>query len=372
MNVCYLGPVKDYSGYGEANRHAVAALHAAEVNVQVDLVSYTIDTADFGNLGRLMNDLVENKVKYKIKILHVTPDQYERLMEKGKYHIGHFFWETDKVPVEFAKGLNMVDEVWTGSEANKAAMEKGGVVTPVKIYPQAVETDRDWPDKYKVPEIPDSNFIFYSIFEWTDRKNPQALLEAYWREFQGQDNVALLIKTYFGNFTLQNKQKIRHAINAMKTRMAMKKFPPVYLYMDLMDRSQVMRVHKTGHCYVSAHRGEGWGLPQVEAMLAENPVITTGYAGVNEYLNNDVARVIPYKMKQLFGMEHSNKWYTPEQQWADIDQAELRKAMRWAFKNQGEAKELGKAGKQFVVDKFNLKAVGDLMADRLKEIEASL
>ncbi len=368
MNVCYLGPVKDYSGYGEANRHAVAALNAAGVNVQVQQVSYTIDTADFGDIGMLMSELVDNKVDYKIKIMHITPDQYELYLEKGKYHIGHFFWETDKVPKEFADGLNKMDEVWTGSQANKAAIEKGGVTVPVYVFPQATETNRQWPDKYKIPEIPESAYIFYSIFEWTDRKNPQALLEAYWREFAGEPNVALLIKTYFGNFTMQNKQKIRHQINALKSRMGMKKFPPVYLYMDLMDRNQIMRIHKTGHCYVSAHRGEGWGIPQVEAMLAANPIITTGYAGVNEYLNDNVARVIPYKMVPLTGMEHSSKWYSPDQHWADIDKKELQADMRWAFANQAEAKQLGKAGQKFVLDNFNLKAVGDLMAGRLKEI----
>lgn len=371
MKICYLGPVKDYSGYGEANRHAVAALYEAGVQVNVELVSYTIDTADFGEIGRLMNELVDTKFKdYQIKILHITPDQYHLHMEKGKYHIGHFFWETSKVPVEFAKGLELMDEIWTGSEANKSAIENSGVKTPVHIFPQANETDRVWPDPYKVPEISEHDYVFYSVFEWTDRKNPQALLEAYWREFQNGEPVALLLKTYFSNFTLQNKQKITHAINAMKARMGLKNFPPVYLYMDLMDRNQIMRFHKTGDCFISAHRGEGWGIPQVEAMLAGKPVITTGYGGVNEYFTDGLnAKVLPFKMVPLFGMEHSSKWYTNEQQWADVDKSELQKAMREAFTNQGDYKAMADKGKKFVEKSFNLKVVGELMAHRLKEIE---
>lgn len=370
MNISYLGPVRDYSGYGEANRHAVAALHEAGVNVDIDLVSYTIDTADFGDIGLLMTQLIENKAPYKIKILHITPDQYQYHLEKGKYHIGHFFWETDRIPKEFAEGLELVDEIWTGSEANKQAIINGGVKTPIYIFPQATQTDRKWPKKYKVPDIKEGAFVFYSIFEWTDRKNPQALIEAYWREFNETDNTALLIKTYFGNFTLMNKQKIRHQINALKRNMGLKKFPPIYLYMELMDRHQIMRFHKTGDCFVSSHRGEGWGLPQVEAMLAGNPVITTGYGGVNEYFKDgENAIVLPYKMKPLIGMEHSSRWYNSHQNWADIEIKDLRQAMRNIYSDSKLRDKLSKNGKDFVLKQFNLARVGLEMRKRLEAIE---
>lgn len=42
----------DYSGYGEANRHFVAALKAAGVDVHGELVAYSKERADYGTLYR--------------------------------------------------------------------------------------------------------------------------------------------------------------------------------------------------------------------------------------------------------------------------------------------------------------------------------
>ncbi len=372
MNVAYLGPLKDYSGYGEANRHAVAALNAAGVTVMAQMVAYTPEASDFGKLGQLVDDLCKNTDDYKIKILHTTPDQYAKYMERGKFHIGHFFWETDRVPDQFAQGLKLMDEIWTGSKANEEAIRAAGVKTPIKIFPQATETNRNWPDKYGIDGF--DGYLFYSIFEWIERKNPEALLAAYFEEFQNGENVGLLIKTYFGNFTMARKKHIRSAVENLKRRMQLKNYPPLFLYLDLMDRHQVMRVHQTGDCFVSAHRGEGWGVPQVEAMLAGKPVISTGYGGVHEYLSPDSdAILLPYEMEAVRGMNHSSFWYTADQNWAKVDHQALREALRWAYKHRNtKAPLMGRTGRETATELFNFDVVGKAMADRLAEIEAKL
>lgn len=365
MKVSYIGPLKDYSGYGEANRHTVAALMAAGVEVVGDLVKYTQEQSDFGAIGDLMNRALETKGDYKIRILHVTPDEYSRLIVPGKYHIGQFYWETDRIPPDFVKGLELVDEIWTGSEANKEAMINSGVRKPIYIFPQAVEVNRDWPEPYVIEDF--DGFVFYSIFEWIDRKNPMALLRAFYEEFKHDENVALVIKTYHRNFTLQSKRKIRAEVEALKSSMGLKNYPPVYLYLDLMDRRQIMRLHKTGDCFVSAHRGEGWGLPQMEAMLAGNPVISTNYGGLHEWIDG-YASLIPYDMVPVRGMGHSDKWYTPDQKWAEVNIEALKFAMRLRYDTRDQPSDYS----DYITEKFNFDVVGEAMHKRLVEIEEGI
>jgi glycosyltransferase involved in cell wall biosynthesis len=375
VNVCYLGPHRDYSGYGEANRHAIAALDAAGVNVVARLVRYSIESSDFGTLGVVTSRLLENQADYKIRILHVTPDQYRKHMEPGKYHIGHFFWETDRVPEAFMRGINLMDEIWTGSEANADAMRRSGLKDSVDVFicPQAIETDREFPAGYEIPGFPDNGFMFYSIFEWIDRKNPEALLNAYWKEFQANEPVGLLIKTYFKNFALQNKNHIRREIELFKRRANLPAYPPVYLYLDLMDRRHVSRIHKTGDCFVSAHRGEGWGVPQVEAALAGRPVISTGYGGCHEYFQDaQSAMLVNYTMEPVNGMAHSSQWYGSDQKWAEINGDQLQAAMRVMYNRGHYYDKIASAGQDLVLKQFNLKTVGQLMAKRLAEIEGGL
>lgn len=371
MNVAYLGPILDYSGYGEANRHAIAALHAAGVNVCAKKVSYAVEKSDFGAIGLLMEKLIDNRADYKIKILHTTPDEYRHFIEPGKYHIGHFFWETDRVPEDFAKGLQTMDEIWTGSEANKAAMVKAGVDRPIYIYPQAIEVEREDFAPYEIIDF--DGYLFYSIFEWIDRKNPRELIKAYYEAFPAGENVGLMLKTYFRNFTLQNKRMIQNQINEIRIELGHTEYPPLFMYFELMDRYQIMRLHATGDCFVSAHRGEGWGIPQVEAALAGKPVVSTNYGGAHEYFKDgETAKLLPFKMKPLRGMEHSSRWYSSEQNWADVDHEALVKAFRWAYENPKKAKAMGKKGQSYVKENFNFEHVGELMSNRLTEIEKGL
>lgn len=366
MQIKYAAPYLDYSGYGHTSRQHIAAFEAAGIKVNGELLSYSSEKADYGKLTGLMHDITNRGGDYNIKVLHATPDEYKRLAEKGKYNIGFCYWETDRIPESFADGLQYVDEIWTASQANVDAIKNAGVKKPIYIFPQPQEVDIEWPDKYEIPAF--EGYLFYSIFEWTDRKNPEVLIRAFLEEFDEKRGVGLLIKTYFRNFSYVNKKMIRSKIELIKSSMALKNPPPIFLYLDLMDNHQILRFHKTGNCFVSPNRGEGWGIPQVEAVLAGNKVITTGYGGVAEYLENTNANILPYKMKKLQGMTHS-RFYEQNQNWADVSQKDVQSAMREAYNNRDQADENTALS---VVQEFNFTNVGDSMANRLKKIEAKL
>lgn len=362
MVIKYAAPFLDYSGYGETSRQHIAAFKAADVKVLGELLSYSSESADYSSLGPLMAEVRKNTGSYNIKVLHTTPDEFFRYIEPGKYHIGFCYWETDRIPQAFVDGLGLVDEIWTASEANKSAIRAAGVKAPIYIFPQPLETKREWPKPYVIPGF--EGYLFYSIFEWTDRKNPEALIRAYLQEFKHQENTGLLLKTYFRNFSYSNKKMIRNKIGMIRAELGVTpEQAPIYLYLDLMDRQQVMRLHVTGDCFISTHRGEGWGLPQVEASLAGKPIISTGYGGCHEYFTDKDAYLIPYTMTPLKGMEHNQRFYNNSQQWADVDIKQVQKLMRKVY----ETKKPYTA-KNIVVDKFNLKTVGNMMTDRLREI----
>lgn len=371
MKIKYAGPAKDYSGYGEANRHDIAALVDAGHVLTTQIPIYTLELSDYGKLGELASSLENVEIGYRIKILHTTPNVYKQFYEPGKYHIGRVFWETDKVPLDFAINIEQfLDEVWTGSEHNKKALIAAGVTKPIFIIPEAIDTETEDFAPYKVDN--QSDFKFYSIFEWTERKNPTALLEAYFKEFQNDANVSLTIKTYVDNFTPEKNAEIRQYIKKIKARLNLQSYPPLYMTTRLMDRRQVYRFHATFDCFVSAHRGEGWGIPQMEAMLMGKPIISTNCGGIHEYLTDKKdALLVSHKPSQV-NNTRNQQWYTPDQNWASVNVDELRKKMRWVYQNQHDAKMLGLEGKKTVENKFSLHEVGRLMTLRLKEISVEM
>ena len=367
MNVRYTGPALDYSGYGEANRHDIAALISAGVGVTVELTRHTLELADFGELGQLVQEHNYKPMDYSVKILHTTPNIYGQFIEAGKYHIGRVFWETDRLPRDFALGAQACDEIWTGSEFNAQAIRNAGVTKPIYIIPEAIKTDIGELVPFIAENKNKETYNFYSIFEWTERKNPEALLEAYWREFENVDNVSLTIKTYLDNFSTSKKQEINERITGIKKRLNLKRYAPLYLYRNLMDRNQIYRFHKTYDCFVSAHRGEGWGIPQMEAMLVGNTMISTACGGIHEHMKPDEAYLVSYELEPLRNNNRNTQWYTPDQKWAKIDGDSLRRAMRSAYNNRLSS-TMGEKAKKAVEERFSIEAVGKIMAERLSQI----
>jgi glycosyltransferase involved in cell wall biosynthesis len=367
MNIKYCGPALDYSGYGEANRHDIAALVSAGVEVSVELTRHSLEISEFGRLGQLVQSRANIPLKYDIKILHTTPNIYNRFIEPGKYHIGRIIWETSKLPPDFVEGAKMMDEIWTASKYTAQAIKNSGINKPVYIIPEAIDTD--------IPLIQPlefegkSGYYFYSVFEFTERKNPSTLLRAFWEEFESTEGVSLVIKTHIDNFTPDKRRELRSAIATIKNRIKLKRYAPVYIFNTLMTRKQVYRFHQTFDCFVSPHRGEGWGVPQMEAMLLGKPIISTDCGGIHESLtNNEDAFLIPYKLIPLVANSRNQQWYLPDQMWADVDMVELKKAMRFVFENKLRGKEVGTNGKIKVLQKFSLGEVGRIMRERLENI----
>lgn len=361
---------RDYSGYGEASRHDVGALVSAGVQVTTQIQSYVLERTDFGKLGALAESLENKPLGYKIKILHTTPNVYTQFMEPDMYHVARAFWETDKVPEDFAKNIQLCDEVWTGSEYNAQAMRNAGVTKPIYIIPEAIDTDAPEVDPYIIAE--NTAYKFYSIFEWTERKNPIALLTAYWQEFGPDDDVMLVLKTYIDNFQREKRAEIDTQVRRIKKQLNLKYYAPLYMFRNMLDRRQVYRFHKTFDCFVSAHRGEGWGVPQMEAGLLSKPIISTNCGGIHEYMTHkENALLVPYT-KSKVDNSRNKQWYAPDQNWASVDITELQKNMRYAYRYQKATQKMGIKCGQLVQDRFSLKAVGQIMLDRLTTIQKLL
>jgi hypothetical protein len=78
------------------------------------------------------------------------------------------------LPQDFAEPCKDLDEIWTGSQFNADAIRRAGVDVPIYVIPEAIDIEVGEVKPYKI-EVP--GFKFYSIFEWTERKNPRELLE---------------------------------------------------------------------------------------------------------------------------------------------------------------------------------------------------
>lgn len=365
--VKYCGTFHDYSGYGDANRMFINSLYIAGVDITTELVTQTPQTTDFGNLGKICDMFLDADTPYKVKIIHLTPDLYPKYLENNKYNIGHLFWETDKLPEEWIKPCNLMDEIWTASEPMERMLKESGVKVPTFSFPEPIYTQvinkkiTPFETQFK------KDFTFYSIFQWIDRKNPRGLLKAYWKAFENNDEVTLLLRTYRINHTDDEYAIIKSEINTWKSELRQKKYPKIFLVKKLLTFDEMAKLHAMGDCYVNASSGEGWCRPMQEAMLYGKPVISTNNGGITDYLTTYYYYEVPSEVQGVIQRPWI-PWYTPDQNWKVVNETKLAEMMRTVYDNYDEARLVGRRGQDFVIDNFSLQIVGAKMKSRLEEI----
>jgi glycosyltransferase involved in cell wall biosynthesis len=365
----YIGPIFDASGYGQAARGYVLALHRLGIPITLKPISFEKDLPDLGQNGLILRRLINKKIDYNIVILHSTPEHWANLREPTKFNVGYCVWETDKLHPDWIVHINdNVEACMVSCEWSAEVYKKSGITVPVFSVPHGIDIEefKDI-DPYDIKGVKPTAYKFYSIFQFIERKHPTALLKSYWNAFQKNEDVALILKTYRYGFSDQEKNLIRETIRRLKAVMPMDNYPPLYLIGNMLSREQVLGLHRSGDCCISLDRGEGFGLVPFEAGACGNPIIVTGLAGVTEYAKPEHSYLVNYTMTPVFGMPQS-PWYRGEQMWAEPDLQNAVQIMRHVYENQTEAANKGRMLKEYISNNLSWDKMGMRMTEVIKSL----
>ncbi|MCK5019852.1 MAG: hypothetical protein KAS32_22525, partial [Candidatus Peribacteraceae bacterium] len=227
----YVGPVLDFSGYGEAARNYVLSLSARGIPITVTPRNFDPNPPPIADKSKRekLDSLIGKNIQYDVVIIHLTPDLYPRYIEKGKYNIGFAAWETSLLHPKWVQTIDSVDEMWVPCSWNVKAFKDSGVKVPVFKIPHGIDPntfDSLGDKEFTIKDISPSTYKFYSIFQWMYRKNPEGLLRAYFNAFDKTDDVVLILKTYRMGMS-RDKAFIRDQIIDIKRDMGIGGYPKV-------------------------------------------------------------------------------------------------------------------------------------------------
>ena len=368
--VKYIGPVFDGSGYAEAARNYVLAIHKKGYPIQLAPITFEKTRPELGEEGEILRSLVNAPVDYDKVIVHSTPDLWHHWTkrEQNKYIIGYTVWETSNLHPIWTDACNKVREVWVPCDWNMKVFADSGVKSPLYKIPHAI----DVPDPNAIPDfnlegIGPNDYIFYSVFQWQERKNPYGLLSAYTAAFTGVDDVVLVLKTYRQDHS-DDREQIIKLIKDFRQFMNLEHYPKMFLVVENMSRDGILGLHKRGDCFFLLQRSEGWGLPHFEAAASGKPVITPGYGGQTDFLKEDNSYLLDYTLTPVGGMTWS-PYYQGNQYWAEPNVKHAVETLRHVYNNKDEAAAKGKRAQQFVSDNFTWDRIGDMVVERLIQID---
>ncbi|OGI17732.1 MAG: hypothetical protein A2Z52_00915 [Candidatus Moranbacteria bacterium RBG_19FT_COMBO_42_6] len=281
----------------------------------------------------------------------------------GGYKIAFSTTEVDGVPKDWVQCFNEMDEVWTTSEFSKQSFVRSGVTKPVYVIGEGVDPDYFHPKIASFPNPPKETFRFLSNFAWGRRKGVDVLFEAFRKEFSAGEDVCLMLKT----LPAWSGHKIEDELKLVYER---KGAAPVYLYDVEFKKWELGRLYNTGSAFVWPSRGEGYGLPALEALGCGLPVIASNHSAHLEFLTKDGqprpgvvlldGKVESYDKGDSIYYNGFN-WFNPS-----VD--DLRKKMRLVFDNFQKYKDDAMRSSEDVRREFDWKVSTQRIVDRLEAI----
>lgn len=348
------------SGYAVSAKNFMVALDDKKVRQCYKYVygkgtPFPVEESRHGNNYRINVFRDRKFIESYPQVVYGQGDVFYR--NNGKYKIGFTMLETTGIPREWVRQCNMMDEVWVPSEFNVKTFRDSGVTVPIYVIPLGID-----PNYYnlKIRSYKrHEKYTFLSVFEWGERKAPEILLKAFSKAFKKTDDVMLLCKVINNDGSIDINQEIEN--------LCIPKNGPeiVFLYNTKFKDYDMPTLYRSADCFVISTRGEGWGMPILEAMACGLPTIATAWSSQVDFFNENNG--YPIKVKNLIDAKAKCPYYEGFQ-WANPDEEHLIYLLRYVYEHQDEAKQKGILASEEVLSKWTWAKAADKIINRLDNI----
>jgi len=358
----YVGFFAEHTGYGRAAVSHACALASTGHPLQVDSVllspSGPIATRPRGAALAPIRKLMRRQVTPRTLIVH-TPVQHYPLFRDGRSRqVGFSAWETLEPPASWSPALDSMDELWVPSSFCRQALEP---ITrrPIHVIAHPIRPALDGPRE--LAGIDSGSFLFLSILEWSDRKNPIGLLRAFRRAFAGRSDVELLLKVGLGF-----RASRREVLGELQDVYGTARYPSVSICFDQLSDAMLARLYRRADAYLSLHRAEGFGLCIAEAMAAGKPAVATGYSGNLDFTNETNAFLVDYRLTPARERLTRAHIFTKHMRWAEPNEESAIEALRQCAFSPALREKRAFAGRDTVLRMCSPGAIGEQMRARLQ------
>jgi glycosyltransferase involved in cell wall biosynthesis len=351
ISVNYYGEVFSTSGYGTAARAYVHALHLAGIRVSVFGAGRPPQQFD----DELVRSLVGRDPNADFMMLHAIPSFWPRWAYTARNVIAITVWEADPIPPAWHRALSSAVDVWVPCEFNVSAFGKALRTAPFCL-PYALPAYNAAPSTAAAfLGLDQTDFVFYSVFDWQHRKNAHGMIEAFLRAFPNQCDAVLVLKTI--DRGAGEAQGVLEQIRSQTHSRGR-----VILRCEPFDQAQINALHERGDCYVSLHRGEGWGYPVFEAAARGTPVVASAQGGPLDFLDPARHRLVPCRDQAV---QEPYFLFTRDMQWGEPDLSAATAALRWVYEHREQARADAEAAAPILRATYSLERIGEAAKSRL-------
>lgn len=374
-------PLLSLSGYGVHSRQIAKWLFNHEDNFDIvcDVVPWgltpwlTNPESEEGLVGQILDKSSKPKDFYDISIQVKIPNEWNPFA--AGFNIGVTAGvETDICNKEWISAINRMQLVVVPSEFTRQTfLNTGKVTTPIIVIPES------FPDVFLnepnhsndffefLNKKIETDFNFLVVGQLTgnnpdnDRKGIFYAMKYFAEAFAGNPKVGFVVKTSTFRQTILDKKITaeRFTKTLIENNLQTPNGPKFYLvHGDLSNEEmQTLYTHPKMKAFLSLTRGEGYGIPFLEAGVSGLPIIATNYSAYTEFLTNKKWVPINCKLENIHSSRVDNQIFVPNAKWAIVDEMDAKRKIQKFFENPSLPKQWAKEMSINLKQKYSFKSL---------------
>jgi glycosyltransferase involved in cell wall biosynthesis len=347
-NVVIRAPLLSQSGYGVHSRQiAKYLLNRKDFETASQIVNWgntpwiLNHDAEDGLIGRIFESSITKRTIFDVSFQVQLPNEWD--IKLAKFNVGvTALVETDKCNPAWIEKINNMDLVIVPSKFIKKTIYDTGVEVTTKVvvigesYHESIDKEISDIDLNIDTKF---NFLVFGQFTGslpqTDRKNLFNTIKWLCEEFKDNKDVGIVFKTNSSRATKIDKGITTSLVQRLISEVRQGQYPKIHLLHGNMSPEEVASLykHKNINALVSATRGEGFGLPLLEAASSALPIIATNWSGHLDFLNLGSFIKLDYELKEIDKRKIDNNIFVPGLKWAEVNEEDFKKKVKNFYKN---------------------------------------
>lgn len=397
--VLFRAPVLTQSGYGVHARQVARWLLSLADAGTIDLVFeplmwgttpwYVDHEACDGLVGQVLKRaLTPQHSDFDISFQLQLPNEWNPML--AEYNIGiSAVVESDTCNPAWVFACNNMDHVIVPSEHSKQALlntaQKSNVGLDVDIsvigesFSDAIlELIQDPSKRVDIPALDevetDTNLLVFGQLcgnnPENDRKNLGYTIKYICEALADRSDVGVIIKTNAGRNTNTDFQKVKDLFKNIISQVKVGNGPNFHILHGHMTDKEVasLYAHPKLSALVSFTRGEGFGLPLLEAAALGLPVIATNWSAHKEFLGKGKFIGVDYDLSEVHASRVDGSIWMEGTRWANVKEDEAKKAIQKFVGSQDKPKEWAEELSQIIFEQYSPRAIEDSYGELAYEL----
>jgi len=289
-------------------------------------------------------NLDKNFTGQKIGIAYGYPEMVDML--KTPIKVIFTMFESTKIPQEWYKHLEKSDLIIVPSRFCQEVFKNAGF--------ESVVVPLGYDDKtfvYKQKDYEKEPFVFLHYDAFNQRKGWDLVFKAFNEEFRSE-SARLILKT---------TKLAGYPFPIMKSQ-----YPQIDVIKEQSKSEELADLLQNADCFVLPSRGEGFGIPPLEAIATGTPTIIPNAHGFSEYFSKEhffevrIKESTPALYERYKGVDTGTM--------SEPDVEDLKRQMRFVYEHRSYAFEMAEKSSQWVKENWTYKQTAQRLASILSDL----